>query len=393
MTFYSSRSTFLPCTCAIPGSVSISMTTTTADNDARKQLQSNLELLGWSPIQCQNVGVVSPSRERIRSLFSDASTTETTKRSSKLKYRSMESGGTEQAIEPKESLELELSKLMETDDTDSDTTYRQVKEWCESLSNIAHTVNSLLDIPPNTFLLNDDNHNNPQQTQQPLDLLRVFYYHAVPQNSNLRQQQQQQQQLGSSPHTDWGTWTVVWQDDCGGLETYCRHCQRWIAVPPTSSTTSTPNDTTWNCIIHVGDMASLALGTDLPPPSQSDDFNNLPSNLPTEANSQQQQQHKQQLQILWPSPRHRVISPSHRDRTSLVYFAYPPPLCSMNEMKEVMMQQCYGYRLPLEEYYLLQNQSNEEKNAAATAASIYNKLQSLTIRDAIQAKWNQVQRS
>jgi isopenicillin N synthase-like dioxygenase len=41
--------------------------------------------------------------------------------------------------------------------------------------------------------------------------------------------------LGSSPHTDWGTLTVVWQDNKRGLQTHCDACNVWLDVNTSSS--------------------------------------------------------------------------------------------------------------------------------------------------------------
>eukprot|EP00554_Chaetoceros_debilis_P010665 CAMPEP_0194109020 /NCGR_PEP_ID=MMETSP0150-20130528/8623_1 /TAXON_ID=122233 /ORGANISM="Chaetoceros debilis, Strain MM31A-1" /LENGTH=69 /DNA_ID=CAMNT_0038797877 /DNA_START=33 /DNA_END=239 /DNA_ORIENTATION=+ len=57
-----------------------------------------------------------------------------------------------------------------------------------------------------------------------MDLLRVFRYDAM---TNARQQYAH---LGSSPHTDWGSLTVVWQDSMGGLQIYCHDCDKWNDV-------------------------------------------------------------------------------------------------------------------------------------------------------------------
>lgn len=47
-----------------------------------------------------------------------------------------------------------------------------------------------------------------------MDLLRVFRYDAL-------EKEEITNSLGSSPHTDWGSLTVVWQDSKGGLQIYC----------------------------------------------------------------------------------------------------------------------------------------------------------------------------
>ena len=70
------------------------------------------------------------------------------------------------------------------------------------------------------------------------------------------------------------SFTVIWQqDDISGLQTYCHSCRKWTTVEapksstPTLSTRSTGSAhnvnhdslVQWQCLIHVGDMTSLAL--------------------------------------------------------------------------------------------------------------------------------------
>jgi hypothetical protein len=356
-------------------------------------LLNNLRRFGWSPLRCYGVGTESPSHEEIETLFRTDTTASGAVRphDPRLTYRSSESGGTEQIIEPKESLELEHSKIKlgivkdAATNMETSSQYYKVRNWCLALSNIAQSVNKTLGLPPNIFLV-DDEESAHHSTSERLDLLRVFYYHAVPEDP-------EQHQLGSSPHTDWGSWTVVWQDTVGGLETYCRKCQRWIPV----ATTSPLHDKqlslsdTWDCIIHVGDMSSLALGWG-PSPQEEEDSNTLVVNNDEDA-----------VDAEWPSPRHRVISPSQTQRTSLVYFAYPPASCSILKMQGALQlwnaNNVRDRRLPLSEYYLLRDQSTSSSSsyddgddAGRKAKAIYEKLQSLTIREAIQEKWKQVQR-
>lgn len=373
--------------------------------------------------------------------------------SSLLKYRALESGGS-MAVEPKESLELEQSQIpVVHGSVDSNRPgasalgFQQVKDWCLTLSKIAHVVNQMLDIPSNLLLVRDDDteddnydhdegmSNDTTKDKSPqdrLDLLRVFYYHQVPKHPT--GDDENSSTFGSSPHTDWGSWTVVWQDTVGGLETYCRRCQKWIAVPPnrsacktgTTSTSASPEsaattntntaaaasnhhhqhqDYIWNCIVHVGDLASLALGKEPPPLDNHDDVDEDGNKKNNEGC------------IQWPSPRHRVVSPTQSTRTSLVYFAYPPPSLSLTQLQEALQvvhwnRNSRGVRLPLSEYYLLQDQSLSTSVSTTTctatnskndkhdlfllkeqqATASYQQLRNLSIRDIVQTKWAQVQR-
>ncbi len=122
--------------------------------------------------------------------------------------------------------------------------------------------------------------------------------------------------LGSSPHTDWGTLTVMWQDDKGGLQTHCDACNVWSDVDASSSSLSNgvvgvvPDDGTTmtggddgdhnhvdaGFFVHVGNFLSLAtMKVDMIP----DDDNNGDGNIGISWGPE------------WPSPRHRVLCP-HR---------------------------------------------------------------------------------
>jgi isopenicillin N synthase-like dioxygenase len=410
-----------PCTCQEPCLVDLDISAPdfaeTANTTSRALLLNNLKRFGWTPLRCFGVGTESPSHEAIQNLFrmdhdhtSDTSGFENGafrhRYDPRLTYRAAESGGHEQIIEPKESLELEQSKLIApqnekdspTEDhvtTLSSSHYDKVRNWCLAMSGIAQKVNSLLGLPPNIFLVDDSDEATHYSPSERLDLLRVFNYHVIPKAPD---HQQQKQQLGSSPHTDWGSWTVVWQDSVGGLETYCRKCQRWIpvatiAAPPPAADDHLviPPTDIWDCIIHVGDMSSLALGWAPPSIHVVDEKDENKVFVVAE-------------EAQWPSPRHRVLSPSQSERTSLVYFAYPPASCSIRKMQDALQNHETVWnptndrdrRLPLSEYYLLKDQSAapsiSTSDSEDRAKAVYEKLQSMTIKEAIQEKWKQVQR-
>lgn len=357
-----------PCTCQEPACIDLSAP------DAAEKLTFNLQTTGWSPILVQNPGFPVPTHDEIEQLFrGDSAITNT--HPLLLTYRSSESGGTEQEIEVKESLELERNKAMftttnhqnnETDGPNETVGIEKVKSWCLGLSSIARIVScDILKLPPNTFYTQDDDDNHKNNAC--LDLMRVFFYHATEQPNN----------LGSSPHTDWGTWTVVWQDEVGGLETYCRACKKWVAVRPSEPTTGE----TWRCILHVGDMASIAL--DHSQQLGSDNKMSNPDSTTT-----------QSCNIKWPSPRHRVLC-SKEERTSLVYFGYPPVSSSIEDMHLQLKDwklSSRGLRLPLKEYYLLHDQSKDSKEDSIDYDATFNKLKSLPLQELIQEKWKQVQR-
>jgi hypothetical protein len=364
----------IPCTCQEPPVVKL---LENDDNDdetnqnVEQQLLQNLRHFGWSPIQVRVPFCPPPTQAEIAQLFhkNDGSTKHPSYNKEWI-YRSAESGGSETLIEPKESLEVSHK-------TTTASTHR-VHDWYHTMSFIAHKVCSdVLKVPPNTLLASsapqNDNDITSTNTEagECIDLMRVFYYHKI------TAQTTSSQQLGSSPHTDWGSWTVVWQDGVGGLETYCRACSKWVPVPAAPAMKDTDdNNPIWQCIVHVGDMTSLTVGL-----SPDDDDDNFESTIPS-----------------WPSPKHRVVCSTESIRTSLVYFAYPPSHISMKEIQGELVdwrRADRGMRLPLEEYYLLRDQSSGLLSASSESSpeSTYAKIAPLSIQQAIETKWNQVQRT
>mmetsp|Transcript_14260 Transcript_14260/g.25890 ORF Transcript_14260/g.25890 Transcript_14260/m.25890 type:complete len:483 (+) Transcript_14260:50-1498(+) len=155
-----------------------------------------------------------------------------------------------------------------------------------------------------------------------VDLLRAFCYDAIEldaekddNNPTKDDDSQQQQMLGSSPHTDWGTLTVVWQDSKGGLQTYCHAHDQWTNVEVTTNTNNTTittneesqtkntsgitttshhrneeEDIIISLFVHVGDFTSLA------------------------------------TRGAWPSPRHRVLCPRTTTTTTTSFYSCPIPI-------------------------------------------------------------------
>jgi isopenicillin N synthase-like dioxygenase len=169
--------------------------------------------------------------------------------------------------------------------------------------------------------------------------------------------------MGSSPHTDWGSWTVVWQDDVGGLQTYCHAHEEWVnvAASPLEASRAT-------FVVHVGDVTSLAMG---------------------HASSQSKK-------VAWPSPKHRVISPLESiPRASLVYFAYPPPGISLEDMEKALGSETRGdvpAAIPYNEYFVLRNQSTGDVHAKLPEET-YIDIRSRPLDRVFEEKWKQVQRS
>jgi hypothetical protein len=439
------------------------------NNNIKGLLIENLRTHGWSPIIVSDAPSPSPSKDLILSIFrrrrqrqqqihsqqcnnnnnnnNGINKNDYSDESKDVVFISAESGSSDGKVEPKESLEIELSKCCSSSSSSSSTTTQQrdhdhdddddddddddehtIKTWCKTLSWIANEIicNEILDVPKNSFLSKDPN--------QSLDLLRIFHYYKNDKNNSSNKQQKQTEtendtnellQLGSSEHTDWGSLTIVWQDTVGGLQTYCRACNKWINVRAAATETTTTDEqdddigkennhheTTnqWTCIVHVGDMASLMLDDchSLSKCNSSDrSDNNITSGkqdniVPSSSSSF----------FTWPSPLHRVISPPNEERVSLVYFGYPPRGLSLDQIQNNILNEwkpsLRGRRQPLDDYYLLRNQSvvvidnnnnnagdttnNDSNDKLAAAEETYQNIWNIPIEDIVQYKWKQVNR-
>ncbi len=327
--------------------------------------------------------------------------------------------------------------------TSNDQKYNTVKcrlhAWTEILHTVICHVIEELQLPKeklithyndtdDTILSNSEGIDKTEQSMggQPLDLLRAFRYDPISTVIDAKGtlthdddvKTTASQPLGSSPHTDWGSWTVVWQDDtcppC--LQTYCYHCQKWNAVasvPPLSNSNcdnDIQNGNMANFIVHVGDMTSLCIrhviqnGLVL---GQS-----IPSTLSPSNDTM-----RPDIRNIWPSPRHRVISPLQQHRHSLVYFVYPPPDSTPALITESIFNWCHEYygkspvvdpniRIPYEDYSLLCDQSAhailDTVRSCDEAELHYNDtnhsrmrwrdIQSIPMRNILEEKWQQVQR-
>ena len=258
----------LPCTCHAPVAVDLtqSSTSTTAPNscsrNAKTLLKTNLQTCGWShvlidipykpPTQSQifnlfekkkklTQGCPSPTTRTPAATVAAAATTTTASEDdtsikqlkanfpSHVQYHTAESGG-EMIIEPKESLEISTANINRNDDDSEDafaasssspssSEYKSIESWCNAMYTIAKHVRHVLDLPSHVLLYeNDDNDTSRDcdngKNGKIIDLMRVFYYHRVVQREASTTTPIV---LGSSPHTDWGSFTIVWQDDVGGL--------------------------------------------------------------------------------------------------------------------------------------------------------------------------------
>jgi isopenicillin N synthase-like dioxygenase len=467
----------------------------------RLGLMQNLQHFGWSPLRvlvdgmghAQNdddmMVVRAPTREEILRIFQDyqrkrqedAATAESSSLSTAtslssffnngLTYHTAESGSTEGTVEPKESLEVQLSQSLQKgtvltnnkslgSSNNNNNNYSPppiiqvqqqqlqshedtIKDWCRAMSWIAHKVCEVLDLPPNTFLSDNDNEHGPESS---LDLLRVFHYYAASSaaansnnnnkvdadihtsesNNETNKKVGDSVILGSSPHTDWGSLTIVWQDHIGGLQTYCRSCQRWMDVepPPILEKTLLPDQQQqqqqlWNVIVHVGDMASLVLDTSNNTTLTSNQSS--PSILSQTGSYLSRKVTNETTTVTtttaataaattrpfscsWPSPQHRVVSSAQQERVSLVYFGYPPATTTMEDIQYSLdhwQLDRRGSCLPLEEYYLLHDQSSfshrdvdtpTTTTTTTTPKETFRTFWKLPIRDVVRLKWKQVHR-
>ena len=299
--------------------------------------------------------------------------------------RTAESGGGGRP-EPKQSWEVRKCRRLqgEVDCLHTPRRMEQLDGWVSALHEAAGMVMAALGIRSGVVLgdspcrcdeLPSPPKGPPRWERCSSDILRVFRYDALPDISN------QQRRPGSSSHTDWGSLTVVWQDERGGLQTHCSVCDAWSDVDASIARASVGDEDVVHLFVHIGDCLSLATGG------------------------------------LYPSPRHRVLCPIRRTggsrrldegRTSLVYFAYPPPGISLRDIEGALRSD--GAYLGTEEmraaschhYSLLANQSatsegvaddeRKDETDASRAYRTYKRIRGIPFDHVVREKWNQVQR-
>lgn len=350
--------------------------------------------------------------------------------------------------EPKQSWEFfrcsrvlpsQTENILTKEEADGLSRLKIVQGYTNILHSVAEMIFSplILNLPSETFIAasgcqcsNDSETHQESSPYSPptsstnckekscsIDLLRVFRYDAL--NSS----EEQDTNLGSSPHTDWGSLTVVWQDSIGGLQIHCDMHDCWNDVTVEPHNPSCHNDAK-DCnvkkvirlFIHVGDFLSLALSGARKESARLDARN-----------------------VKYPSPMHRVICPKRdlknkddegaeagerakNPRCSLVYFAYPPPGLSLqNAQSSVFREGCVndnmgnmadlsdGYpKFPFDRFMLLHNQSIDSStlvkdqmyqhvsdrtaNDYRKSRAYYNYIRSLPFDSVIREKWDQVQR-
>ena len=344
-----------------------------------------------------------------------------------------------------ESSNIPTTSSSANNDEKINTVKCRLHAWTEILHNVIWHVMEELQLPKEKLIVQyndtDDTITSPNKDfskseqnlcQQPLDLLRAFRYDPVSSvidsigtvphgdDDDHHEKTTASQPLGSSPHTDWGSWTVVWQDDtcppC--LQTYCYHCRKWNAVAsvplPTSNSkrdNDVQNSNMANFIVHVGDITSLCIRHTIQSGlvmKQSISSTLSPSNDTV----------RPDIRNIWPSPRHRVISPLQQHRHSLVYFVYPPPDSTPALITDSLLDWCQAHygnspvvdsniRIPYEDYSLLCDQSahaildtvrsrDEVKLNYSSDTNHFSMrwrdIQSIPMRNILQEKWQQVQR-
>lgn len=328
-------------------------------HNLRGDLCSNIEsLFDENMVRCAKL---NPDGGLIETSY----VTATSRRSATYRGRTSESGAAEQP-EPKQSWELKRCHAVVGSDVAGesnivDERLQQASGWTDGLHQAAEIVVQMLGVDQNTILQNGPCgcSDMPCESKCCMDLMRVFRYDALPSD------QSRTSCPGSSPHSDWGCLTVVFQDTSGGLQTYCHECDKWSDVAASLDAGASKN--TIDLFVHIGDFLSLATGGN------------------------------------YLSPRHRVLCPLQKEegsykesRCSLVYFAYPPPGKSIEEAEIKLSAnnntlEKRGASLRYDRYSLLQNQSTQPSDKSAHK-DVYDRIRTLSFDEAIKEKWAQVQR-
>jgi len=375
-----------------------SNTTTTT----HEKLRSALQEYGWCHVSLSKDTTTLPHFNKswfLSSLFSSSNNTTTNLDGAIYRGRSAESGSTT-STEPKQSWEVSRRCC-----TKKKKTTTLLDPYLQTMHTIAVTIIADILELPSMIVQEDTNNNNSNSNNYTttaccrcsnIDLLRVFLYDPITTTTTTTADEVV---LGSSPHTDWGTLTVVWQDDTATtpgdscLQTYCPVHQIYVDV--NSPTTTTSNDDNYFFVVHVGDVSSLVLGRHA---AAATTKNNNGNNDDTTT--------KKKKMIQFPSPLHRVQCPQKDGRISLVYFCYPPPSLSLSNLEEQIKITYKGEEstdddntttvVPYESYYLLQNQQQQQCNINKKADDpelVYHQIRNQPLGIVFQNKWNQVQRN
>jgi hypothetical protein len=291
-------------------------------------------------------------------------------------------------------------------------TLHMMQAWTDLFHQVACTVRQVLNFPKNVLLQeepcrgysfsnptnavvldNDDVDRKANYLPCSVDLLRAFYYETAAAatstnvtatgslspscSSSSSNNSRRNVSLGSNEHTDWGSFTIVWQDDVEGcLQTYCHACDSWNNVQVAqslrkklqhvtkSNVNSDDNDdegmvknnsnNMLYLVVHVGDVTSLAIGqqgqqhhqqqpTEIASTNNTDTFdekialsnaglaqrqenhgfvrcsnNTIINSNNNEAYDDYKAVHDTRTTttktVIWPSPRHRVCLPTEKQQ-------------------------------------------------------------------------------
>jgi hypothetical protein len=422
----------------------------------QQKLQSNFEQYGWSPVEVRVITGTNPPvhsleipslwykshqwKQILSSLFTPEAIAVCADAAPCTLIR--DESGSPQNSEAK--ISWELLRRHSSNGGDSDPNERRptnhpvvchLQDWIWIVHRIVQSTCRAMGLSSDCLLLAQSSHDNKttkNDNNNNMDLLRAFSYDVVAAtvdggdnddednhhhhhpDPSTAQTGGDASSLGSSPHTDWGSWTVIWQDHVGGLQTFCHYHQRYHPVTPVLSSSSSQSvasaaTNTVRFIVHVGDVTSLAMSM-----AYQKRFWNQCRKSHEEITKNEEEEEEEI--VVWPSPRHRVISPTREKRHSLVYFAYPSPDSTIQEISDrlydeyMMMTMMMGtkmkrtnrqnIRIPYEDYFLLRDQSTSAKNNDDDEEHIHTekskqKLDSILTKElgtVFQEKWQQVQR-
>jgi hypothetical protein len=379
-------------------------------------LFENLEIYGWSSIHIEidehspfYQECSKPSQDLLRKhcywkklhedmfLMKDLYIVTRDEENNNLKFVAEESGSPECGlVEAKRSWEFKPGKIVKDGKQDgnddallsksSSTAARnrvagRMKPWTEVLKKAAILVRKALQLPEHLVLHERSDHDGSTEN---LDILRAFSYEKAILYSSAAT-------IGSSPHTDWGSFTIVWQDDTPDscLQMYCPLHDKWNDVT-LSPKAERPDVLT--LVVHVGDILSLGIGRALQLKKQNNETVDV---LPV-----------LEVNQVWPSPRHRVLSPIYQKRNSLVYFCYPPANQTIGSIAEGLDGFCrreYATRvftrdsvISYDNYSLLHDQSSALHDTANkqedTAEQRFTAIVGTPVIEILNTKWRQVQR-
>jgi 2OG-Fe(II) oxygenase superfamily len=311
-----------------------------------------------------------------------------------LKFIAEESGSPESGlVEAKRSWEFKPGKVVKDGKRDCNVDARndiarRMESWTEVLKKAGTLVRKALQLPE--YLVLHERGDQDGSTDN-LDILRAFSYEKATHSNPAEERESTDTTIGSSPHTDWGSFTIVWQDDTPDscLQTYCPLHDKWNDV---TFSPKPERPEVLSLVVHVGDMLSLGIRRAL--------------QLKTQNNKTAEELPVLELNQVWPSPRHRVLSPISQKRNSLVYFCYPPSRETIGSIAEGLDSFCqreYATRaftfdtfMSYDSYSILHDQSTAQGDTTneqeASVVQRFATIINTPVVDVLNTKWRQVQR-